>query len=370
MGARTGSRIGDMLNSASLSPRSFLLSILPSIRTTRTMASLSTLPRRRLRLAHTLVLLGALLSGHPAARAQSFPSKPITLIVPFAPGGATDVVARLLSSEVSQSLGQPVLVENKPGAAGALGAGFVAKSAPDGYTLCLCGGGPMVILPLLDPKLPYVPTRDLAPVILSHLVDYVVVVGVASKITTLADLVAAAKAQPGKISYGSTGIGGPAHLGMELFQHVSSTRFLQVPYKGESNVITDVLGGQIDVGLMSVQAAGPLLQANKVRALAVWPPTRSKALQNVPTIAEQGYPGFSAGTFVGINVSAGTPPPVIERLHGAFAKALEKSAVRDKLQEMGFTPMALPPAAYAAFLHREQEKWAKVIADTGLRGRE
>jgi tripartite-type tricarboxylate transporter receptor subunit TctC len=311
-----------------------------------------------------------LLAALPTARAQPFPSKPITMIVPFAAGGATDAVARLLAGNVGEALGQAVVIENKPGAAGALGANFVAKSAPDGTTLCLCGGGPMVILPLLDPKLPYAPARDLAPVLLSHLVDYVVVVHAASTSTSLARLVAAAKSQPGKISYGSTGSGGPAHLGMALFQRVSGTSFLQVPYKGESNVIRDVLASQIDVGLLSVQAALPLIQAGKVRALAVWSPSRSKALPHVPTIAEQGYPGYAAGTFVGINVAGGTPAPIVEKLVAVFADALKNPAVRDKLEELGFTPMALPPPAYAAFLQREHEKWAKVIADTGLKGRE
>jgi tripartite-type tricarboxylate transporter receptor subunit TctC len=291
-------------------------------------------------------------------------------VVPFAPGGATDVVARLLAGEVSQQLGQPVLVENKPGAAGALGANFVAKSAPDGYTVCLCGGGPMVMLSLLDPKLPYVPTRDLAPVILSHLVDFVVVVRSDAPYSTLAELVTAAKARPGDISYGSTGIGGPAHLGMELFRHVTGASFLHVPYKGESNVTTDLVGGQIVVGLLSVQQAGPLIASGKVRALAVWPPVRSKSLPTVPTVAEQGYPGYFAGTFVGINVAGGTPAPVVDRLYAAFDGALKKPAVRVRMEEMGFTPMALPPAAYAAFLHREQEKWTKVISDTGIKGRE
>ena len=328
--------------------------------------------RRRLRAGAACLAFCAAFASSAQAQAQTqpFPVRPVTLVVPFAPGGATDVVARLLATEVSQQLGQPVLVDNKPGAAGALGANFVAKSAPDGYTVCLCGGGPMVMLSLLDPKLPYVPTRDLAPVILSHLVDFVVVVRSDAPYNTLAQLVAAAKARPGSISYGSTGIGGPAHLGMELFRHVSGASFLHVPYKGESNMVTDMLGGQIAVGLLSVQQAAPLIASGKVRALAVWPPTRSKALPAVPTVAELGYPNYFAGTFVGINVAAGTPAPVIDRLYGALDAALKKPAVRRKLEELGFTPMALPPAAYAAFLHREQEKWAKVIADTGIKGRE
>ena len=319
-----------------------------------------------------LACLAAAAAFAPAAnaQAQAYPTRPVTLVVPFAPGGATDVVARLLAGEVSQQLGQPVLVDNKAGAAGALGANLVAKSAPDGYTVCLCGGGPMVMLALLDPKLPYVPTRDLAPVILSHLVDFVVVVRADTPYTTLAQLVSAAKARPGAISYGSTGIGGPAHLGMELFRHVSGASFLHVPYKGESNVTTDMLGGRIDIGLFSVQQAAPLIASGKVRALAVWPPVRSKSLPKVPTVAEQGYPDYAAGTFVGINVAGGTPTAVIDRLYAAFDAALKKPAVRAKLEELGFTPMALPPAAYAAFLHREQEKWTKVIADTGMKGRE
>jgi len=324
------------------------------------------------RIGTLIAFFTALVAFVPAAQAQpqAFPSRPVTLIVPFAAGGATDVVARLLAVEVSQQLGQPVLVENKPGAAGALGANFVAKSAPDGYTVCLCGGGPMVMLALLDPKLPYVPTRDLAPVILSHLVDFVMVVRADTPYKTLAELVTAAKARPGAISYGSTGIGGPAHLGMELFKQRAGATFLHVPYKGESNVTTDMLGGQIEIGLFSVQQAMPLITGGKVRALAVWPPVRSKTLPKVPTVAEQGYPGYFAGTFVGINVAGATPAPIIDRLYTAFDRALKKPDLRAKLEEMGFTPMGLPPAGYAAFLHREQEKWAKVIAETGMKGRE
>ena len=324
----------------------------------------------RRRLLASVASLAAIAAFAPTAQAQSFPTRPLTMVVPFAPGGATDVVARLLASEVSKPLGQPVVVENKPGAAGALGANLVAKSPPDGYTLCVCGGGPMVMLSLLDPKLPYVPARDLAPVILSHLVDFVVVVGADSPYTSLAKLVAAAKARPGTISYGSTGAGGPAHLGMELFKRISGADFLHVPYKGESNVVTDVLSGQIDIGLLSVQVTAPLIASGKVRALGVWPPTRSKALPQVPTVAEQGYPGYSAGTFVGINVAGGTPAPIVEKLYAAFAQVYKSAPVRDKLEAMGFTPMALGPAGYAAFLHWEEVKWTKVIQDTGLKGRE
>ena len=325
---------------------------------------------RALRRAVAALLGFAAIAFSPAALSQAFPSRPLTLVVPFAAGGATDVVARMFASELTGQLGQPVIVENKPGAAGALGANMVARSAPDGHTICLCGGGPMVMLPLLDPKLPYVPTRDLAPVILSHLVDFVVVVRADAPYATLAQLVAAAKAQPGHISYGSTGVGGPAHLGMEYFGRVSGSKYLHVPYKGESGVAADFLGGQIAIGLVSVQQALPMLAAGKVRALAMWTPVRSAVLPKVPTVAEQGYPGFFAGTFVGINVAGGTPGPVIDRLYGAFDAVLKKPAVRAKLEELGFTPMALPPAAYAAFLHREQEKWARVVAETGIAGRQ
>lgn len=326
--------------------------------------------RRRLAVAVVLVGLAAAAAFGTPVRAEASLDKPVTLIVPFAPGGATDVVARLLANEIAKPLGRTVLVDNRPGAAGALGANYVAKSSPDGTTLCLCGGGPMVILPLLDPKLAYSPTRDLAPVILSHLVDYVMLVRADSPHTSLAKLVAAAKAQPERISYGSTGAGGPAHLGMELFKHASGAHLLHVPYKGESNVITDLIASQIDLGLMSVQASIPMIASGKLRPLAVWSATRSKALPQVPTVAEQGYPDFAAGTFIGINVASGTPAPVVEKLYAAFATALGSASVRDRLQELGFTPMAQPPAAYAAFLHREQVKWAKVIADTGLKGRE
>lgn len=323
-----------------------------------------TFPRRAVLAALSSLFFAA------GAAAQAFPTRPVTLVVPFAPGGATDVVARLLASEVGQQLGQAVVVENKPGAAGAVGAQFVVKAPSDGYTVCLCGAGPMVMLALLDAKLPYVPTRDLAPVILSHLVDFVVVVKSDAPYPNLAALVAAAKAKPGTISYGSPGVGGPAHLGMELFGRHSGTQFLHVPYKGESQMTTELLGGQITVGLLSVQQAQPLIASGKVRPLAVWSAERVKALPTVPTVAEQGYPDYAAGTFVGINVAAGTPAPVVDRLHAAFAAALKNPAVRGKLEEMGFTPMGLAPAAYAAFLHREQVKWSKVIADARVTNRD
>ena len=304
------------------------------------------------------------------AYAQTYPTRPITLVVPFATGGATDVVARLLGAEVAKTLGQPVVVDNKSGAAGAIGAGAVARSAPDGYTLCFCGGGPMVILKLLDSGLAYDPARDLAPVTLSHMVEYIVVVSAASPMHSLSDLVSAAKAKPDKLSYASTGPGGPAHLGMEYFAKLADIHLIHVPYRGESAEIADLLGDRVDIGLLSLQAADPLVKAGKVRALAVWGATRAKLFPAVPTVAESGYPGFSAGTFVGVNVAAGTPATVIDKLYRAFATALNDPIVQDKLLQMGFTPVGSGPEAYAAFLQRERVKWARVVQDLGAKARE
>lgn len=330
--------------------------------------------KQRLRAPRTkvLALLATLaLAGATApARAQApYPVKPITAVVPFSAGGATDVLARLLSKEASAALGQPIVVDNRPGAAGAIGAAAVARAAPDGYTLCFCGGGPMVILKLLDPKLSYDPYQDFAPVILSHMVDYVVGVATNSPIKSMPELVAAAKAAPDQLTYASTGAGGPAHLGQEYFNRLAGVQITHVPYKGESQFVPDLVGGQLSVGVFSAQLGDQMARTGKVRLIGAWSAQRLPLLPKLPTVAEQGYPEFNASTFVGLTVPRGTPTASIEALNAAYDKALRTPAVRAKLVEMGFTPVGGPPAAFATFLHREDKKWSQVIETLGMRGR-
>jgi tripartite-type tricarboxylate transporter receptor subunit TctC len=312
--------------------------------------------------------LALLLGGLNGALAQGYPSRPITLVVPFSAGGATDVVARLLSNELASTLGKPVVIDNRAGAAGAIGANYVARSAPDGYTLCLCGGGPMVLLKILQKKLPYDPDKDFAPVTLSHLVEFVLGVPVDSPYRTLQQFVAAAKAAPGKFSYASTGAGGPAHLGQEYFDRLAGIEVTPVPYKGESAVLPDHMSGQVTLGIFSAQFGEQLSQSGHTRLIAAWSAQRLPRLPSLPTVAEQGYAGFSAGTFVGITAPKGTPPAVIETLNAAFVKAIHKPEVRDRMLELGFTPVGSSPAEFSSFLQREESKWGKVIDDLGLRG--
>jgi len=316
-----------------------------------------------------LISCVATLAGlQPAAAADAFPTRPVTIVVPFSAGGATDVVARLLATEASSALGQPVIVDNKPGAAGAIGAAAVARAAPDGYTLCFCGGGPLVLLKILQKKLPYDPDRDFAPVTLTHTLDYVIGVPPQSPIKSVPDLVAAAKAKPGALSYASTGLGGPAHLGEEYFNRMADVKITHVPYKGESQFIPDLASGQLTLGIFSAQLGEQMAKAGKTRLIAAWSAQRLALLPKLPTVAEQGYPAFNAGTFVGITVPRATPPAVVDALNAAFVKAINKPAVKAKLIELGFTPVGNSPAAMAAFLHREQVKWGKVIDELGLRG--
>lgn len=304
-----------------------------------------------------------------AAQAQSYPSKPITAIVPFAAGGATDVVARLLSKDVSEQLKQSVVIDNRAGAAGAIGAAAVARSAPDGYTFCFCGGGPLVILKSLDPSLSYDPFADFAPVTLTHLIDFVVGVPVDSPYHSMRDLVAAAKAKPNALSYASTGVGGPSHLGQEFFNRTAGVQINHVPYKGESQFMPDLVSGRLAIGILSAQLGDQAARAGKVRLIGAWSEKRLQTLPNLPTVAEQGYPQFSAGTFVGIVVPRGTPQEVVNRLNAAFVSALKKPDIHRKMVEMGFTPVGDSPAAFATFLHREEVKWSKVVSDLGLKGR-
>ena len=261
-----------------------------------------------------LIVFVSSLAFVQAAIAQSFPIKPIRLVVPFAAGGVTDVMARLVGGEMAKYLGQPLVIDNRLGAGGAIAAEFVAKAPADGYTLCFCTTGPMALIPILDPKLPYNPLRDLAPISHLHNVDNVIIARADLPANTIAQVVALAQASPDKITYGTPGIGGPQHLSGELMNSMAGIRLLHVPFKGEAPSITDLMGGQIDLVFASVLAAMPHIKSGKVKAIAVPHRTRAKLLPQVPTVAESGYPGYEISNFVGINAPAGTPAVVIDRL--------------------------------------------------------
>ena len=293
------------------------------------------------------------------AHAQDYPSRPVRLVIPFAAGGATDVLGRLVAQELAKQLGQPVVVENKAGAAGAIGTDAVAKAAPDGYTLCFCTTGPQVVLPFLT-KLPFDAVNDLVPVVHVHNVPNVLLARTSLPAGNVTELIALAKREPGKISYASTGTGGPQHLAGELFQHLTGTKLIHIAYKGETPAFSDLVGGQIDTSFGSISVSEPLIKAGKIKAIAVTGLRRSPALPNVPTVAET-IPGFSAYTFVGINVPARTPRPIVDRLNRAVNQVLADPAVREKMLAQVVEPVGGTPETYAAFLRDERTKWSTVI---------
>jgi tripartite-type tricarboxylate transporter receptor subunit TctC len=300
------------------------------------------------------------------AFAQAWPSRPVRLVVPFASGGSTDVAARLLGGEMTRTLGQPIVVENRAGGAGALAAEYVAKAAPDGYTLCFCTTGPMALIPILDPKLPYDPLRDFAPV--SHVLDVenVIIARPDLAASDVRGLVALAKGSPDRITFGTPGPGGPQHLGGELLNTMAGVRLVHVPFKGEGPAIAELLGGRIDIVFASMVAALPQIRAGKVKALAVPHAARSRMLPDVPTVAEAGYPGYAIANFIGISAPAGTPPAAIERLYESVRAALAVPAVQERLAADGLAPIGSRPEAYADMLKRAHERWSGVIRQAGL----
>ncbi len=317
-------------------------------------------------LAATGFLWANFLFAGGAAFAQSYPSRPVKLIVPYAAGGPTDVMARLISIEMTATLGQPVMVENRPGAAGAIGAEVVAKSSPDGYTVCFCPTGPSILMPLLEPKLPYNPERDLLPVGQVNRVDLSILLGPRLKVGTLAELIALARANPGKLTFASPGSGSPNHMAGELLKSMAGIDMVHVPYKGEHPAMIDLIGGQVDMLIASIFTGEPQVKAGKVRMIAVTGPTRAERFPDVPTMAES-FPGCEATSHVGLHVSGGTPNEIIEKLNASMAAALAQPRLRERMLAEGITPLGTRPEAYAEYLSRERSKWSSLIKEKGIK---
>jgi tripartite-type tricarboxylate transporter receptor subunit TctC len=299
-------------------------------------------------------------------QAQDYPSRPIHMVVPYAAGGGTDFVARAVSDKLSTSLGQPVVIENKAGANGALGSDAVAKAAPDGYTLLTGAAGTMVVAPHLGP-LPFNPAKDLAPITALGTSAFVVAVNPDVAAKTLPELIALAKEQPGKINFGSSGTGGSPHLAAELFQSMANVKMVHVPYKGLSLAITDLLGGHIQVLFADVGLAVPFIKDGKMRALAITSSNRSPLLPDVPTVSEAGVPGYDARTWYGLFAPAGTPRAIVERLAAAANKALESDDLRAKLATQGLEAAGGTPAQFATFMRSESSKWERVIRQANIK---
>jgi tripartite-type tricarboxylate transporter receptor subunit TctC len=303
----------------------------------------------------------------PTDRAlAAYPDRIIKIIVPFAPGGGTDVVARTLAQEMAKDLGVSVIIENKPGAGTIIGTQSVATSEADGYTL-LMGTFANAVNPSLYAKLPYDQQRDFAPVALVARSFNIVVVNPASPIKSIAELIATAKAEPDKLSYGTYGTGTSAHLAGELFKHMAGVNLTTVPYKGAAPAITDLIGGQIQVMFTTVASAAPLIEGGQLRALAVTSAERSPAFPALPTVSEAGVPGYDAEAWYGLFAPAKTPPEVIDRVNKAAAAAVKAESFKKLAVNEGLVPVASPPGELDRHFRVEQERWRKVIQDAGLK---
>jgi tripartite-type tricarboxylate transporter receptor subunit TctC len=300
-----------------------------------------------------------------AALAQAYPNKPIKLIVPFAPGGFTDVVARILGQKLSVSLGQPFVIENKAGAGSTIGTDFVAKAAPDGYTLVMVSTT-HVISPAIYPKLPYDPIKSFTPV--GKLVDsaYVLLVNPKVPVNSVADYIALAKAQPDKIHYASSGNGSSQHLMGGMFAAMTGTKLIHVPYKGSSGAASDLVAGVVESSFAGVPNAMAQVPAGRLKALAVTTSKRIPQLPDVPTMQEAGVPGYEASVWLGLLAPAGTPKDIVARLNAEIAKVMNAPDTKKELYAAGVESDISSPEALGALMNREMDRWGKVIKDAGI----
>ncbi|CAG9169100.1 tripartite tricarboxylate transporter substrate binding protein [Cupriavidus respiraculi] len=302
----------------------------------------------------------------PAVAQKDFPSKPIMLVVTYPPGGPTDAMARTLAAALKSSLGQPVIVENRAGAGGNIGAEVVARAEPDGHTLMFGTSAPLAINVSLYRKINYDPVKSFAPVIQVGHLPNVLVVNPSVPAKNIAELIAYGKAHPGKLTYASSGNGASSHLAGVLFNNLAGTDFQHIPYKGTGPALNDLLGGQVSMTFTDVLTALPFIKSGKVRALGVTTKERSQALPDVPTVAEQGVAGFDVSVFFGVVAPAGTPKPVIARLNAAFADALSQPEVRKTLVAQGLElPSSTTPEQLGNFVKAEVGKWRSVVQKSG-----
>jgi len=325
----------------------------------------------RLRDIFAIVIAGCFLGIAPHAGSQtgaaaSFPTKPIVFIVPFPPGGATDLVARLVGQKLRETLGQPVVIENKPGAGGNIGTAAAAKAAPNGYTLLLGSIGPFAVAPSLYKTLPFDPIRDFAPVTIAVSVNNVLVVNPSLPIKSVKDLVAAAKASPGKLNYGSSGAGATDHLAGEVFKDMAGLNLVHVPFKGGVPAMTALLSGDIQLSFATAPTVIAYVKAGKMRALAVTGAKRLGALPDVPTINEAGVKGYDVTAWYGILQPAGTPTDIVLKLNGEIGRALKSPDVSEKLNAQGLEPWVTTPEQFAARIRDDLTRWTAVVRKLGI----
>lgn len=313
-----------------------------------------------------LACLGLVLAQGCARAQEAWPVKPIRLILPFPPGGGTDILGRIISERLSASLGQPVVIENRGGAGGNLGAEIAAKSAPDGYTIVLVAPS-LAISPSLYSRLNYDPVKDFAPVSLVATVPNVMITHPSVPARTLAEFIALAKTRPGGMNFGSGGNGTSNHLAGELFNIVAGVKLVHVPYKGVNLAMNDVLSGEVQLVVIGVPAASPHIKAGKLRALALIAPRRSPAIPEVPTVAEAGLPDFEVTTWYGVLAPAGTPRPVVTRLNAELVRIMHALELKERLAALATDPVTSTPEEFADYIKREIAKWGEVVRQAGLK---
>lgn len=323
-------------------------------------------PLRNRRLSLALVGLAAagVFCVPMTALAQgSFPNKTIRIVVPYPPGGATDVTARLIAAEMTKLLGQTVIVENKAGVAGVIGTDYVAKSQADGYMLVFGGPGNLTLRPIMDKNIPYDVDKDLIPI--SHIVtyDHLLVVRNGLPARNVKEFIKLAK--EGKLSYGSSGAGGPQHLAMELFMHMTDTKMTHIPYKGEAPATLDLVGERIDAGIFATARVGPLIKGGKMRILAATNPTRSDTFPDFPTVGEAGVPGYEMVSYGGLLAPAKTPADVISKLSSAAIAVMQMPHVKKQFYDAGLIPIGGSASDFSKLLHNERDKWVPIIKSSG-----
>jgi tripartite-type tricarboxylate transporter receptor subunit TctC len=319
-----------------------------------------------MRRGHLVLLLAALLMAPKAGMAQTYPNKPVRLIIPFAPGGVADVIARPIADRLSRTLGQPVVVESRAGATGTLGAAYVAQSAPDGYTLLLGTTNEIAMSPTLYQSLPYDPKTAFAPITSVAVFPNVLVVGKDTPFQTLADLIATARDKPGTLTFASSGIGSTNHLSAELFKREAKVNILHVPYKGGGPALIDVSGGHVTAMFATLPSAVSLIQSGVIRALAVTGSHRSDILPDVPTVIEAGLPGVVVTTWNGVLAPAGTPPELLERLHKALADAVAEPSLKATFAAVGAETELITPQEFEARIRADFDRWSLVIKQADI----
>ena len=306
-------------------------------------------------------------AAHAQQQAQAYPSKPLRMIMSFPAGGPTDIVGRLIGQKLTEAWGQTVMIDNRPGGGGMIGANLAVKSPADGYTLYLGGIATLAIAPFVNKSIQYDPLRDFQPVSHTTMQPLLLMTHPTLPAKTVKEFIALAKARPGQINYASSGPNGSGHLAGELFKNLTGTKIVHVPYRGVPPALTDLMSGQVQSMFASILASAPHIRQGKIRALAVTGAKRTAALEDVPTFAESGMPGYDASTWNGISVPAGTPRAIVDRLNAEIVKIIRTPGVFDRLAADGTTATGSTPEEFTAYIKAEQAKWSKVVREANIK---